>query len=359
MALLDAFLYGRLYLPNSTLEALYLRRLTPRSQLKISCVSDPRLPNGGSILALLQYDAARYSTEYIYSTDSSLIGVRGLYNFGPAPSPPSYPPLPLPLPLPSSPLPPTITPQLTPPPTSIPSPSPSSPSSQQPPRPHPHPHPLHGLFSAGAELYYSPINKSSGMSCGLRFATLPAHAGFPYTMTLTLNPLMGNLSSTYSVVASRALTLSSCFDFNFYSYESELKVGMELWRKKRVSASSSSLLPPPLKEKENNTTNTNDHTTPPPPPRPPPPPPSLHPQLQPPPSLSPQPQPQPQPKPQPTPESPFESGILKARLNNHGAVSLLWESRAKDLLYSCGVVLDPRRGEGMVRSIGIEISYSS
>ncbi|KAL9621430.1 MAG: hypothetical protein Q9204_008119 [Flavoplaca sp. TL-2023a] len=32
----DALLYGRLYLPNSTLEALYLRRLSPTSQVKVS-----------------------------------------------------------------------------------------------------------------------------------------------------------------------------------------------------------------------------------------------------------------------------------------------------------------------------------
>lgn len=349
MILLDALLYGRLYLPNSTLEALYLRRLSPRSQLKISCVSDPRLPNGGSILALFQHDAARYSTEYIYSTDSSLIGVRGLYNFGPAPSPVSYPPLPS---LSSLPL---TTPQLNPPTITS---SPSSPSSQQPQKQqqqHPRPHPPHGLFSAGAELYYSPINKSSGMSCGLRFATLPAHAGFPYTMTLTLNPLMGNFSSTYSVVASRALTLSSCFDFNFYSYESELKLGFELWRKKRYSSSSPSpsltlLSPPPpapslLRENNTNTNTNNDKDTNPNPNLPfPPPLPSS------PPSPSP---------PQLDEDQNTPSGVLKARLDHRGAVALLWESRAKDLLYSCGVVIDARRGEGMVRSVGIEISYSS
>lgn len=83
----EALLYGRLFLPHSTLEALYLRRLTPKTQLKVSCVSDSRLPNGGTILAHLQHDAAKHNTEYIYSTDSALLGVRGLYNFGPDPPP--------------------------------------------------------------------------------------------------------------------------------------------------------------------------------------------------------------------------------------------------------------------------------
>ncbi len=68
------------------------------------------------------------------------------------------------------------------------------------------------------------------MSTGLRFSTLPTHPGFPYTMTLTLNPLMGNLSSTYSVLAGRGLALSSRFDFNVFSYESGLVVGAEVWR---------------------------------------------------------------------------------------------------------------------------------
>ena len=54
-------------------------------------------------------------------------------------------------------------------------------------------------------------------------------------MTLTLNPLMGNLSSTYAVQASPALALCSRFDFNVYSYESDFWVGMELWRARRTT----------------------------------------------------------------------------------------------------------------------------
>ena len=206
----DALLYGRLFLPRSTLEALYLRRLSPTSQLKISCVSDSRLPNGGTILALFQHDTTKHSTEYLYSTDSALLGIRGLYNFGPEPVET--------IPLPSL----TTT---------------TSNSTISPIIPFPQSQP-HGRFTAGLELYYGLLNKSGGISTGLRFATLPVHSGFPYTMTLTLNPLMGNLSSTYSVLASRLLTLSSRFDFNFYSYESELQVGLELWRPSRGLANS-------------------------------------------------------------------------------------------------------------------------
>lgn len=294
----DSLLYGRLYLPKSTLEALYLRRLTPRLQLKLSCVSDGRLPNGGSILALLQHDAARHSTEYIYSTDSALLGIRGLYNFGPDP-----PPRPHPL-------------------------SPRDTQKQQPP---PSPPPPHGRLSAGFELYYGLLNKSSGTSVGLRFATLPAHTGFPYTMTLTLNPLMGNLSSTYSVRASRRLALSSRFDFNFYSYESELMLGLELWRRRRkrkdfdaeVGAGGGDLdwarkkldlLSSPIAPSSSPSLDDPDPTT---------------------------------------------AGVLKARLDQRGALALRWEGRVKELLYGCGVVVDFRRPEGIVGGVGLEVGFSS
>jgi hypothetical protein len=44
-----SLLYGRLYLPSSTLEALYMRRISPTQQLRLCCVSDSRLKNGGTV----------------------------------------------------------------------------------------------------------------------------------------------------------------------------------------------------------------------------------------------------------------------------------------------------------------------
>jgi mitochondrial distribution and morphology protein 10 len=187
----DTLLYGRLYLPQSTLEALYLRRISPTQQLKFSAVSDSRLRNGATILALHQYDVGKYSTEASYSTDGGLLGVKGLYNFGPDPR--------------------------------------KDDREAVPPRTDDR---FYGRFSAGAELYYGTLNKSGGVSVGGRFATLPAHKGIPLTATLTLNPLMGNFSATYAVKAGDNLALCSRFDFNAYSYESGLILGCELWRKK-------------------------------------------------------------------------------------------------------------------------------
>jgi len=264
-----ALLYGRLFLPKSTLEALYLRRLTPHTQLKLSCVSDSRLPNGGTVLALLQHDTGRYSTEYLYSTDSALLGIRGLYNFGPSPSP-------------------TLQ-------TS--SHSAANASSVQ----LASPDAKAAHLSLGLEAYFSPLNKSGGLSTGLRFCTLPPHSGFPYTMTLTLNPLMGSLSSTYSVRASRLLALSSRFDFNVYSYESELVVGMELWRAGGVEWARRKM---GLEEGE-------------------------------------------------------MKGVVKGRVDQRGNVGVVWERRWKELLYCCGVNVDLRGGENLVRGVGVELSYSS
>ena len=266
-----SLLYGRLYLPGSTLEALYLRHISPTRLLRINCVSDESLLNGGTLLAVLQNDYGKYSTEYLYSTDSSLLGVRGLYNFG-------YDPR-----------------------------TPAQQSSSRPPA-HPWDH-QNGRLSAGAEAYFSPLNKSGGISTGLRFTTLPVHTGFPYTMTLTLNPLMGNLSSAFAVKAGPNLSLCSRFDFNVYSYESDVMMGLELWQRKQPSpevAWAAKMLRPDWKRAEDEV-----------------------------------------------------NGVLKATMDNNGKVGLLWECRVKELLVSLGAGFDLKKRERMLGGVGLEVSYSS
>jgi distribution and morphology protein 10 len=267
----NTLLYGRIFLPQSRLEALYLRRLSPTRQLRIAAVSDSNLNNGGTILTLLQHDAGKYSTECMYSTDSALMGFRGLYNFGPDPRV-----------------------------------APTEPARTDPVEP------VHGRFSAGAELYYGILNKSGGISTGVRFTTLPSHPGFPYTMTLTLNPLMGNLSSTYAVKAGSSLALCSRFDFNFYSYESELQLGCELWRRRSHADTEWAVkkLRPDWK----------------------------HPAV--------------------SPDDDV-SGVLKAKVDQDWRVGLLWEGRIKELLFTLGASLDLKKREQIFRSVGIELQYSS
>jgi distribution and morphology protein 10 len=60
----DALLYGRMYLPDSTLEALYLRRLSPTQQVKISCVSDARLKHGGTVSIQAVVESRRQLTSF-------------------------------------------------------------------------------------------------------------------------------------------------------------------------------------------------------------------------------------------------------------------------------------------------------
>ncbi|KAL8816344.1 MAG: hypothetical protein Q9223_004627 [Gallowayella weberi] len=302
----DALLYGRLYLPKSTLEALYLRRLSPTTQVKISAVSDSRLPNGGSVLALLAQDRAKWSAEYMYSTDSALLGVRGLYNFGPDPRETGAGTVPLAVQEVAAMVPDSVEIRggLR---------KGNSVAEQV------------GRFSAGAEVYYGLLNKSGGMSTGVRFTTLPAHAGFPYTMTVTLNPLMGNLSSSYSVKAGELLSLSSRFDFNVYSYESEVVMGMELWKLTEMGGRDEGV----IREEKGNVDGIEGKIG---------------------------------------MKSIDEekkkingdvAGCLKARMDQRGSVGLLWEGRVKELVYSCGASIDLRGGKEMIRGVGLEVQYSS
>ena len=118
---------------------------------------------------------------------------------------------------------------------------------------------------------------------------------------------MGNLSSTYSVRASPLLALSSRFDFNVYSYESDLELGMELWRPREQEGIEWARKKMGLAREE----------------------------------------------------SKSMAGVLKGRLDQRGNVGVVWEGRAKELLYSCGFNLDLRGGENLIRGVGLELSYSS
>ena len=266
----DTLVYGRLYLPRSTLEAMYLRRLSPTQQVQLSYFSDAALKNHATLFALYQQDYGKFNAEYLYSTDSALIGFRGLYNFGFDPRRGFG--------------------------------QDNLPIEQR-----------NGRLSAGGEVYYGLLNKSGGVSGGLRFTTLPQHPGFPYTMTLTLNPLMGNLSSSYAVKAGRNLALCSQFDFNFYSYESGLRLGLELWKKRqgtRETEWARQMLRPSWKES----------------------------------SLKP---------------DDDVSGVFKVRCDQDWRIGLLWEGRVKEMLFSLGVAVDMQRRNHIFRSVGAELQFSS
>lgn len=238
--------------PPSALTALYARRIRRDTLLSVyvnsTTVVTPATsgPPPASVLAHLQHDTGRYSIEGLGSTDNALFGLRGLWNFGigrPEVESESLESLEELGGSPDVPL--------TPEDVNVLSPYFRRLSSKP------------NLLSAGAEFYYSPFSHVIGFSTGLRFTTLASHitapdgsklgskplagtsaaltsallapanvaqSSFPYTMTLTLNPIIGALTSTYSVKATSTLALSSRFDFNVYSWESRYVLGAEIWR---------------------------------------------------------------------------------------------------------------------------------
>ncbi|KAI8626113.1 hypothetical protein F5Y19DRAFT_232937 [Xylariaceae sp. FL1651] len=330
----DGLAYGRLYLPMSMLEALMVKRLSPTLQLQVSAVSDQTLRNGGTVLGMLQYDEGRYEVEGLASSDGGLMGVRGLYNFGGDVA--------------SSCMPGGVQDER------------NGVSNSERER-------IYGRFSAGGELYYGTLNKSGGMSLGARFATLPSHTGTPLTATMTINPLMGTLSWTYAVMAGRHCSLATKMDFNVYSYESDWSIGMELWRRKGAwtvdtdtdqipVASANKILQRSFQAKME--WRLDDPL------------PMLN---------------APDPLPSPVSDTAVEpttkqrtfrakmewrqnteseeedqySGVLKARLDQHWRIGLLWEGRVKSLLFSLGSALDLRRPDSPFRTIGLEVQFSS
>jgi mitochondrial distribution and morphology protein 10 len=237
--------------PPSTLTALYARRINPCTLFSLSLNSKSLTlpstnssPPPASVLAHIQYDTGRYRAEALGSTDSALLGLRGLWNFG-------YPASDA---VDGSSHAESSAEGLTNLPSSSESTAHRAAVKFKP-----------SLLSAGAEVYYSPLSSVIGLSTGLRFTTLPpalpassssksskplagtsatfssaaaealstGTSSFPYTMSLTMTPLTGSLASTYSIKPTPNLALSSRFGFNVYSWESEYVLGAEIWRSHR------------------------------------------------------------------------------------------------------------------------------
>lgn len=62
-------------------------------------------------------------------------------------------------------------------------------------------------------------------------------------MTLMCNPLMGHISAMYSLTTGGS-SFGSRFDFNAYSYQSDLSVGCEIWRSDYSSTAKPASSPP-------------------------------------------------------------------------------------------------------------------
>lgn len=323
----SSLLYGRLYLPQSLLEGLVVKRLSRSLQVQLSAVSEQSLRNGGTLLGLVQYDRGKYGVEGLASSDGGLLGIRGLYNFGGDAS--------------------TIVAGDQPGIGASPAENMTAGNGQT----TAERERIYGRFSAGGELYYGTINKSGGMSLGMRFATLPTHRGTPLTATLTVNPLMGNINASYAVLARDYCALATRMEFNVYSYESDWAVGLELWSNRRPAGFLLGALPTAV-DGEGAPTRITD-------------------------------------KPRRKKERSFQAkmewrlddpdleqeadtvgkpagdkrdiyrGVLKARLDQNLRVGLLWEGRIKSLIFSLGSGVDLHRLDEPFRNLGLEVQYSS
>ncbi|ODQ64609.1 mitochondrial distribution and morphology protein 10 [Nadsonia fulvescens var. elongata DSM 6958] len=284
----DTLYYGRMYLPGRGLEAMLVRRLSPTTQLLITCVSDSHLKNGGTLTMHYQRDVGQWCNELIYSTNEALLGVRGMFNFG-------------------------------------------------------YHRKLREYYNAsrlsiGGELYYGVLNKSPGLSIAARYVANSAYTGTPLTLTLTCNPLVGHLSTAYSLMASNSTQLSSRFDFNVYSYMSDLSIGCEIWKNKYTVGSQSGpsdtapeivdIKSPEfavkresrLSSRQSSSFTMSNGTC--------------------------------------VPEEEF-TNVLKASTSfGSRNVKLLWEGRYKELLLSSGVMVNLVDGTPVISTIGVEVQYS-
>lgn len=244
--LADYLLYGRLYAPSPRLDALYVHRLSPTLQSLVSVIS---VPSPLSIAALawpsddpaptssspsgtaarlselevkLQQDTGRWSSEYSYAFGDGMWGARGLYNFGKAGSGEGSERVE----------------------------SRSERRERVVDEEEEMSTGLKGRWSAGGEVYFSAQERSAGVSTGVRFSTLPEPNAAgpsqpPTTITATLNPIMGQLSTAYSVAVSPDSALGSRFDFNLFSYDADLTVGGEWFqRRKKVVEDTTAVVVP-------------------------------------------------------------------------------------------------------------------
>ncbi|EEB08270.2 Mdm10/Mdm12/Mmm1 complex subunit Mdm10 [Schizosaccharomyces japonicus yFS275] len=90
------------------------------------------------------------------------------------------------------------------------------------------------FWSVGAEVYYGALTKCVGASIGARLYSCANGVHNPYSVTCTLNPIVGHLVSTFATSHNDTRVLCSQFEFNLYSYESRLRLGMELFQRKRL-----------------------------------------------------------------------------------------------------------------------------
>ncbi|KAF7301448.1 Mitochondrial distribution and morphology protein 10 [Mycena indigotica] len=271
----DYLLYGRFYLPTGRLDALYSTQVAVRGG------------NASNLIFNLQHDVGKWCTEYTWSADDGVPAVDA---------------------------------------SSAEQEKVRSPGMKRVDEEDPIEGGLKGRVSAGAEVYFSAKERSAGISTGFRFTTFPdaTPPSFqapgsassplgakgppsqpPTTITALFNPMLGHISSAYSARVSRDLSMSSRFDFNVYSYESEWTLGTEWWMRSSDESED----------------------------------PSANPRAS-------------------SPKGEIR-GVVKARASTKNDVSLMWEGRIRNMLVSLGVVSDFSSRTKPIKAIGLELSYFS
>ncbi|CAG8447165.1 8308_t:CDS:2 [Diversispora eburnea] len=180
-------------------KAMYSKKFSPLMQCVIRGVSESRMKSASHCTAELQYDTGKWCTEFSFTTDGELFGIKGLYNLA------SH----------------TIE-QVN-----------MDLSKMQ--EENEEVEALKGEWSIGAELFYGVRERSGGVSAGIRYRTLPQYSlHSPVTATYIFNPIMGYMSAAFAAQVSEDLSLCPRFGFNMYSYESDLMIGAEWWQREKI-----------------------------------------------------------------------------------------------------------------------------
>ncbi|KAI9275563.1 hypothetical protein BDA99DRAFT_545299 [Phascolomyces articulosus] len=245
-------LYGRMFFPGARLESMYVRRISDKIQCLVTAVNNPRVSGLPEIAMQLQYDVGKWCSECSYTTDDGLLGLRALYNFDQ-------------------------------PDSAIPS----------------------GQWALGTEIYYGMLDKSAGLSTGLRYRTLPSSGSPPICFTYTLNPVVGHMSTAYVTQISEELAMCSRYDFSIYSYESDLSFGFEYRTKNKQD-----------KRDEGSIIQVNKNS-----------------------------------------DTEKLQGLIKAKISFAEGLALMWEGRFKNTLFSIGLTADLFNRSSPIRTIGIEMQY--
>ena len=177
-----ALYYGRICYPTSTLEAMYIRRMSLENQIILKVVSNV-VSGTNAMLVNWQHFTRTSSHEFLYLSNGALCGYRTMHNFLSAPS--------------------------------------KFNSSLY----------NNSTLSLGGEVWLGLSARTPGCSTTLRYCTYATNTGRPLTLTFAFNPLFGHISSTYSAKTSSNSTFCARYDFNLYSTDSNLSLGCELWKR--------------------------------------------------------------------------------------------------------------------------------